>query len=247
MSKMLEHIDKNLLQNIFNSNEFKGWLLSRRWFGDKYALSNLEFSVTIEYFQIIADKIFISIIKIETPNYSKSYFLPLMYYKKIHEILEMNETEKDNIIRLTEITFSKKIVLRTVSNKIFTLNLVEAEFCLFFWKKILFDKEVSETFPSLSLDLSLYSEQFQDEISMGEVQNFVEASLFPERYDFTLTQLGGGNTTNSLFMLNLFDDRSPEQKTTMPPAADYRLSTLWPPWPQQSLSRQPMTAGAPSP
>ena len=120
MRKMIEHIEKNLMQNIFNSNEFKGWLLSRRWFGDKYALSNLEFSVSLDYFQILADKIFICIIKIETSDYSKSYFLPLLYYRKIHDILEMNEKEKDNIIKLTEITFTKKIVLRTVSDKIFT-------------------------------------------------------------------------------------------------------------------------------
>ncbi len=211
MVKMLENLDRSMLQNIYNSNEFKGWLLSRRWFGDKSALSNLEFNVNIEYFAILSERIFLNIIKIETPVYSKSYFLPVIYYKKIQEILEQSESNKDNIVRLTEITFSKKLAL-TIGNehKIFTLNLLEAEYCIFFWKKILFDKDIIEEFPSLSLDLSLYTEQFQDDISKKEVQNLIEASLFPNRYNYSLQQLGAGNTTNTLFLL-ILDKKTPDQ------------------------------------
>lgn len=213
MVKMLENLDKSLMQNIFNSNEFKGWLISRRWFGDKSVLSNLEFKVSIDYFVIISERIFITVIKIETQIYSKSYFLPVVFYRKIQDILEQSENNKDNIIRLTEITFSKKLVLTIGSaQKVFTLNLVEAEYCIFFWKNILFDKNVIEKFPSLSLDLTLYSEQFQDDIRMREVQTLIEASLFPNRYVLSIQQLGGGNTTNSLFLLNLIDKRSPDQK-----------------------------------
>lgn len=204
MVKMLKNLDRGLLQNIYNSNEFKGWLLSRRWFGDKSVLSNLEFKVNIEYFAIISERIFLNIIKIETSVYSKSYFLPLIYYKKIQDILKQSEKNKDNVIRLTEITFSKKVAL-TIGNeqKIFTLNLLEAEYCLFFWKKILFDKDIIEEFPTNSLELSLYTEQFQDDISRKEVQNLIEASLFPNRYNYSLQQLGAGNTTNTLFLLTL--------------------------------------------
>ncbi len=211
MVKMLKNLDRSMLQNIYNSNEFKGWLLSRRWFGDKSALSNLEFNVNIEYFTILSERIFLNIIKIETPVYSKSYFLPVIYYKKIQEILEQSENNKDNIVRLTEITFSKKLAL-TIGNehKIFTLNLLEAEYCIFFWKKILFDKDIIEEFPSLSLDLSLYTEQFQDDISKKEVQNLIEASLFPNRYNYSLQQLGAGNTTNTLFLL-ILDKKTPDQ------------------------------------
>jgi len=211
MVKMLENLDKSLMQNIYNFNEFKGWLISRRWFGDKSALSNLEFKVYIEYFAIISERIFLTIIKIETPIYSKSYFLPVIFYRKIQDILEQSENNKDNIVRLTEITFSKKLAL-TIGNeqKIFTLNLLEAEYCIFFWKKILFDKDIIEEFPSLSLELSLYSEQFQDDIRKEEVQNLIETSLFPNRYNYSLQQLGGGNTTNTLFLLYL-DKRMPEQ------------------------------------
>ncbi|MFX0186238.1 MAG: hypothetical protein ACFE8A_00730 [Candidatus Hodarchaeota archaeon] len=209
---MLENLDKSLMQNIFNSNEFKGWLISRRWFGYKSALSNLEFKVSIDYFVIISERIFITVIKIITEIYSKSYYLPLIFYRKIQDILEQSENNRNNIIRLTEITFSKKLALTIGSTqKVFTLNLVEAEYCIFFWKNILFNKDVIEKFPSLSLELTLYSEQFQDDIRMREVQTLIEASLFPNRYALSMQQLGGGDTTNSLFLLNLIDKRIPDQ------------------------------------
>ncbi|GAG82838.1 unnamed protein product, partial [marine sediment metagenome] len=142
--------DKNLVQGVCNSNEFKGWLLSRRWFGDKSTLSNLEFSISINYFKLISERILINIIEVEASNYSKTYFLPFIYYEKIEEILEPNENTKDTIINLTENTFSKKIVMN-IDNKqtVFTLNLLEAEFCLYFWRKMLFDAKISEQFPSM--------------------------------------------------------------------------------------------------
>ncbi len=210
---MLENLDKSLMLNIFNSNEFKRWLIAHRWFGDKSALSNLEFKVSFSYFEIIAKQIFLTVIQIQKKDYSKSYFLPLVYYKKIKDILEPIEDERSNIIKLTEDTFSKKIVLHIENvDKVFTLNLVEAEYCVFFWKKMLFDKEISERFPSLSLDLTLYLDQFQDTINMEKVQNLIEASLYPDRYEISLDQLGKGNTTNLLFQLNLFNKKFPEKE-----------------------------------
>jgi len=207
---MLENLDKSLMQNIFNTNEFKGWLIAHRWFGDKSTLSNLKFEVSFLYFEIIAKRIFLTVIQIQTQNYSKSYFLPLIYYKKIKDILEPNEHERSNIIKLTENTFSKKIVLNVNNiDKVFTLNLVEAEYCVFFWKKILFDNEISERFPSLSLDLTLYLDQFQDKVNMEKVQNLIEASLYPERYEISINQLGKGNTTNLIFELNLCNKKTP--------------------------------------
>jgi len=203
---MIENVDKNVLQDVFKSNEFKGWLLSRRWFGDKFTLSNLDFSVSIEYFSNLATVIFLTVIKVEKPNYKKSYFLPMIAYRKIDDILEPSERNRDNIIKLTERTFSKTIIITVgTDERVLTLNLLEAEFSLFFWKKLLFDKNISESYPSLSLALTLYQDQFQDEISMNEVQALIEASLFPDRYDLSIKQLGGGNTTNSLFLLNLID------------------------------------------
>ena len=210
---MLKNIDKNLLLNIFNSNEFKGWLLSRRWFGDKYALSNLQFEVSFNYFQIISEQIFLTIIDINTADYSKSYFLPLIYYRKIKNILEQNETDRENLVKLTENTFTKKIVLNIDNiDKIFTFNLVEAEYCIFFWKKILFEKSITENFPSLSLDLTLNTKEFEDKINMEKVQNLVEASLYPERYELSIEQLGKGNTTNILFMLSVHNKKTPEKE-----------------------------------
>ncbi len=204
---MRNYFDKNLIQQVFNSNEFKGWLLSRRWFGDKSSLSNLAFRVTISYFKIVSERIFLTIIVITTQEYTKSYFLPMISYEKIQEILEPREKTSDNIVKLTENTYSKMVALNVYDKqkeKIISLNLVEAEYCVFFWKKMLFDKKITETFPTLSMELTLYSEQFEDEINMTKVRNLIEASLYPERYEYGLEQLGGGNTTNLLFSLKIY-------------------------------------------
>jgi len=88
-------------------------------------------------------------------------------------------------------------------SNVFPVNLIEAEYCLFFWKKLFFDKEISEFFPSISLNLTLYTDQFQDKINMKQVQNLIEASLYPDRYQLSIEQLGGGNTTNLLFLLTI--------------------------------------------
>lgn len=211
---MINYFDKDLIQQVFNTNEFKGWLLSRRWFGDKSALSNLAFKVQINYFERIAEKILLSIIEVITSDYSKSYFLPLIYYEKLDDVLEPIEKKREVIVNLTENTFSKKLAITIEDEqKIITLNLLEAEFCLIFWKKMLFDTSISEQFPSLGMELTLYTEQFKDEINMKKVQNLIEAGLYPERYDLTIRQLGKGNTTNTLFLLNIVNNRSPEKQS----------------------------------
>ncbi|TFG06532.1 MAG: hypothetical protein EU539_07400, partial [Promethearchaeota archaeon] len=208
---MVENLDKSLLLNVFNSNEFKAWLISRRWFGDKSALANLQFEISFSYFQIIANRIFLSVIQIETEDFKKAYFLPLIYYKKLKDILEDSEQMRQNVVKLTENTFTKKLFFENME-KIFTLNLLEAEYCIFFWKKMLFSQDITEKFPSFSLDLSLYTEQFEDQTNMMKVQNLIEASLYQERYDISLEQLGKGNTTNLLFKLNLHNKKYPEKE-----------------------------------
>ncbi|MFX1380757.1 MAG: hypothetical protein ACFFA4_16870 [Promethearchaeota archaeon] len=212
---MLSYFDKNVIQGVCNSNEFKGWLLSRRWFGDKSALSNLEFDIQMQYFEVIAERIFLTIIEVKTSGYSKTYFLPLIYYEKIEDFLDFSEKTHSNILKLTENTFSKKLVISTENKQeVVTLNLLEAEFCLFFWKKMLFDASISEKFPSLNLELTLYTNQFEDEINMKKVQNLSEAGIYTDRYDLSINQLGGGNTTNILYSLNLVNKRDPDQKVT---------------------------------
>jgi hypothetical protein len=224
---MIKYFDKNLVQGVCNSNEFKGWLLSRRWFGDKSTLSNLEFNIEINYFKAIADRILLNIIEVKTSDYSKKYFLPLVYYEKIEDFLEPIEKTKETIVKLTEKTFSKKLAI-TIENeqKIITLNLIEAEFCLFFWRKILFDTTVSENFPSMDMELSLYTKQFEDDINMKKVQNLIEAGLYPDRYDLSLNQLGGGNTTNILFSLNISNKRNPEQPSVSYVLKSYKDYTI---------------------
>ena len=205
----LTHLDENIFENLLNTNEFKAWLISRRWFGDKFLLSNLDFYISLEYFEIIAERIFLTVIMISrSEEYEKKYFLPLLYYKNLDQVLESSEKDKKNILKLTENTFSKKIALTLEKEqKIFTINLIEAEFTLYFWKKMLFEQEITESFPTLSLKLTLYEEQFQDEVNMKKVQNLIEASIYPERYDAKLEQLGKGNTTNLLFKLTLFNKK----------------------------------------
>lgn len=208
-------IDKDIMKDLFNSNEFKGWLLSRRWFGDKSELSNLQFKITFDYFQLLAERLLLTVIRIKTDNYTKAYFLPMIFYKKIIDLLEPNERNTENVVKITDNTFSKKLALTIQGkDKILDVNLVEAEYCLLFWRKVLFDKEISEVFPSLELNLTLYTEQFEDEINMNKVQQLIEASLYPDKFEIQLEQLGKGNTTNMLFLLSLNKVNSPEQKTT---------------------------------
>ncbi|MHA2288330.1 MAG: hypothetical protein ACXABG_06045 [Promethearchaeota archaeon] len=212
---MRNYFDKNLFQQVFNSNEFKGWLLSRRWFGDKSLLSNLEFKVSINYFNIISEPIFVTIIRITSQDYTKSYFFPVIIYEKIQNILESTENTRENVVKLTENTFSKIVALSVHDDqkeKIIYFNLIEAEYCVLFWKKMLLDKKISETFPNLSMDLTLYTEQFEDEINMSKVRNLIEASLYSERYKYRLEQLGGGNTTNLLFLLNISNIKDPQHR-----------------------------------
>lgn len=230
---MKKLFDKNLIQNVCNSNEFKGWLLSKRWFGDKSVLSNLAFDISINYFELIADRILLNIIEVKTPDYSKTYFLPLIYYEKVEEILEPVEKTREIILNLTENTFSKKIAV-TVENepKIITLNLVEAEYCLFFWRKMLFDTTVSESFPSMDMELTLYTDQFEEDINMKKVQNLIEAGLYPDRYQLSINQLGKGNTTNMLFSLNISNKRNPDQ-----PSVSYVLKS----YKDYSVSLEPST------
>ncbi|MFX0020271.1 MAG: hypothetical protein ACFFAK_01375 [Promethearchaeota archaeon] len=212
---MSSDFDKNLIQQVINSNEFKAWLISKRWFGDKLLLSTLEFQIVIKYFEFISDRIFITVITVEKEKYTKSYFLPLIYYHKITDILDPIENTRQNIVKLTENTFSKMLI-RTIpeegQNDVFPVNLIEAEFCLFFWKKLFFEKEISELLPSMSLNLTLYTDQFQDDINMKQVQNLIEASLYPDRYELSLEQLGGGNTTNLLFLLSIKNLNRPESR-----------------------------------
>jgi hypothetical protein len=201
--QFLKNIDENLLENLMNSNEFKAYLSSRRWFADKFLLSNLEFRIIVDYYKRL-DNLLLTIIKISKPDYEKEYFLPLIYYNELTDVLEPSENNRENIQTLTENTFTKKIAL-TIDNKqqLLTLNLIEAEYILYFWNLMLFEKDITEKFPQLSLKLTLYQEQFQDEVNMNKVQNLIEASIYSERYEANLEQLGKGNTTNLLFKLTL--------------------------------------------
>ena len=235
--QFLKNIDENLLENLMNSNEFKAYLSSRRWFADKFLLSNLEFRIIVDYYKRL-DHLLLTIIRISKPDYEKEYFLPLIYYNELTDVLEPSENNRENIQTLTENTFTKKIAL-TIDNKqqLITLNLIEAEYVLYFWNLMLFEEDITEKFPQLSLKLTLYQEQFQDEVNMNKVQNLIEASIYSDRYKAKLEQLGKGNTTNLLFKLTIINkkekDASPvsyvlksykEYKESLEPSTLYVLS-----------------------
>ena len=214
---MPDFIDKNLLQQVFNSNEFKAWLLSKRWFGDKSSLSNLMFDVKINYLQILSSQIYLTIIEINSDDYSKEYFLPLIGYDKLLDILEPKERKREVITNLTENSFSKIIILdmvEDIQDQVYSLNLVEAEYCVFFWKKLLFDKKISEMFPSLKLELRLYDEQFEDDHYLVKARNFIEAGLYPDKFDLSLEKVGGGNTANILNLLKIYKKGKTEAESS---------------------------------
>jgi len=113
---MRNYFDKNLFQQVFNSNEFKGWLLSRRWFGEKSLLSNLSFKVTIKYFNTISEIIFLTIIEITSQDYVKLYFLPLRVYARNISSKSKRWTFHPPIIHMNLRTFQKKIKRRKKAN-----------------------------------------------------------------------------------------------------------------------------------
>ena len=213
---MNSFIDKNLLEQVFNSNEFKGWLLSRIWFGNKTTLSSLTFSISIDHYEFISNRIFLLVIEITAQNFIKKYFLPLISYDSLTDILESRENISENIIKLTENTFSKKLAVYFHERKeenIVTLNLLEAEYCTFFWRKILFDKKLSENFPLHSLYLTLFTEQFEDAKNMRNVQTLIETALYPDRFEFSLEKIEGA-TTNILVKINIFNKKTPNVRIT---------------------------------
>lgn len=178
---MNENIDKDILLQVFKTHEFKEWLLSRRWFSHKSELSDLQYEVLLDYFEVINEYILITVIKITKAGYDKSYFVPFLYFKELETILEENERVEENVLKLRENLFEGNI------------NLLEAEYCLLFWKTIL---------PNVI---------FVDDID-EKFQYFIDVARDPNKYDISLKQLGEGNTTNLLFKLKIRKKDVPDQK-----------------------------------
>ncbi|MFX1275989.1 MAG: hypothetical protein ACFFBP_17345 [Promethearchaeota archaeon] len=131
---MANTIDIKHVEKIFNTQEFKKWLISKRWFGNKLELVDLKFIIQIEYFKSIEERILLLIIKIIKQSYSKSYFLPLINYMNVHDILDTIEVDKNTLQNIKDHIFEGD------------LKLIEAEYCFFFWKIILRDIELNEAF-----------------------------------------------------------------------------------------------------
>jgi maltose alpha-D-glucosyltransferase/alpha-amylase len=97
---------------------------------------------------------------------------------------------------------------------------------------MLFDTNVSEKFPSMNMKLTLYNDQFEDDVNMKKVQNLIEAGLYSDRYKLSINQLGKGNTTNLLFLLTISNLRNPDQ-----PPVSYVLKS----YKDYSVSLEPST------
>ena len=177
---MNDIIDKDLLLEVFNTNEFKEWLISRRWFSHKSELSDLKFEVFIYHFEVLSGNIIITVINVAKLEYDKSYFVPFLIFEELETILEESEKSNENIILLQENSFPG------------TINLLEAEYCLLFWKTIL---------PKVSVI---------DDVDK-KFQYLFDVSKDPGRYDISLKQLGEGNTTNLLFKLNIRKKDEPDR------------------------------------
>ena len=178
---MEQSISKDLLSQVFKKKDFKEWLVSRRWFANKSELADLQYEIFLDFFKVIDGKIIITIINVKKGAYSRQYFVPFLHFKNIDTILEESEKSREKAIRLQENSFLNE------------LNLIEAEYCLFFWKKILLDVNFVKDFP----------ERFQ---------YVIDAVKDLSNYELSLNQLGEGNTTNLLFELSISEKASSEQK-----------------------------------
>ncbi|MBY9006454.1 MAG: hypothetical protein KGD63_06820 [Candidatus Lokiarchaeota archaeon] len=180
----LKYINKKSIEKLMNSKEFKNWLYSKRWFGDKSQLSNLKFKISIEFFKFLSENISLTIIKIIDSEYEKQYFLPLAYFKDKNEILDLSE----NIFEITY-TFIEENEKKSLS-----LVLLEAEFTNNFWNALFLNKDIYDNIPDLSIVYQ--NEDLKrkfSELSLNDIDN----------YNIELEQLGKGNTTNLIFKFTI--------------------------------------------
>ncbi len=180
-------MEKKSIEKILSTNAFKTWLLSKRWFGDKSTLLDLDFDISTSYLETLPNRIQILVIQVEKLDFSKSYFLPLIYYDKIEEILGPNELREENITNIKKNSFKKEY------------NFVEAEYCLAFWKTVLFE----ENGKKLEFSRKFYRERYKNDINDQILQNLLNKTEMANYYEISMQQLGAGNTTNLLFLLNL--------------------------------------------
>jgi len=178
---MNENFDKDVLLQVLKTREFKEWLLSRRWFSHKSELSDLQFEVLLDYFEVIGGDIITTVIKITKAGYDKRYFIPFLRFEELANILEESERIEENLRKLQENSFLGAI------------NLLEAEYCLLFWKtifsRIIFINDLDE-----------------------KSKYFIDVTKDHDKYDISLKQLGEGNTTNLLFKLKIRKKDEPDHK-----------------------------------
>jgi hypothetical protein len=141
----------------------------------------LKFEVFLNHFEILSRNIIITTINIAKVEYDKLYFVPFLIFEELELILEESEKSKENLLIIQENSFKGRI------------NIIEAEYCLAFWKmilsKIIFVEVLDEKFIYL-----------------------IDVAKDPGKYNISLKQLGEGNTTNLLFKLKIRKKDEPDHK-----------------------------------
>ncbi len=208
----LDHIDKKSFENLMNSEGFKKWLYSKRWFGDKSILSNLDFHISIDYFKLITKNILILIIKILKSDYKETYFLPLLYFSELNQNIRKTENYKDEIIDFENNFLNIPIsFIENDEKKEINLNIIEAEYCLYFWKYLLFKKDFYGDSNSHLLKFKFFNLKSQNNKKITQILNSLKNKDNYKCFNFKIEQLGGGNTTNLLIKFT-FINREEDQK-----------------------------------
>ena len=93
-------LDKEFILNILNEKKFKKWLISKRWFGNKALLQDLNFNISFEYHKPLSEQLFIQIINISKNEYSQSYFFPIACFNNRNEINFLKDGNHENILNI---------------------------------------------------------------------------------------------------------------------------------------------------
>lgn len=179
------NISKELVLKIINSEDFKQWLINRRWFGEK---SLTDFKIKLKHLYIFPltflinnhpkDYNFIfTVISIDSDK-EITYFLPLCFLKSFDSL--NIDSKSLNLIK-------QKLLKLDLGGTLKEIMLFEAEFFPNFWN-IIFSE-----FIQLNSSVDINCEYFSDKIK----------NLSKKNLTIAIQELGSANTTNIVLKLNL--------------------------------------------
>jgi len=178
-------ISKELVLKIINSEDFKQWLINRRWFGEK---NIIDFTIELKHLYIFPLKFLIgnqpkdydfifTVINIDSDK-EITYFLPLCLIKSFDSL--KSDIKSLNLIK-------QKLLKLDLGENLKDIILFEAEFFPGLWK-IVFSK-----FNNLNSSVDINYECFSDKLKNLSTKNLA----------IDIQELGSANTTNIVLKLNL--------------------------------------------